>query len=67
MTSEPSSHAFQSSPDDEPAKVVGADDHDFLAAVDSHALRPFLFRTAHDLAEPGFGLLQLPLPRSHAP
>ena len=45
----------------EPAKVVGSDDHDLFAAVDGHMLRTFLFRASHDLAKPGFGLLQLPL------
>jgi hypothetical protein len=43
------------------AKVVGADDHDFFAPMDSHVLRPLLFRASHHLAEPGFGLLHLPL------
>jgi hypothetical protein len=50
----------------EPAKVVSADDHDFFAAVDSHVLRPFVFRASYHLAELGFGLLQLPVPRSRA-
>jgi hypothetical protein len=50
----------------EPAKVVSADDHDFFAPMDGHVLRPFLFGTSHDLTEPGFGLLQLPLPRPRA-
>jgi hypothetical protein len=49
-----------------PAKVVSADDHDFFASMDSHVLRPFLFRSSYHLAESGFGLLQLPLPPSRA-
>jgi hypothetical protein len=50
----------------ESTKVVCSDDHDFLAAVDGHMLRSFLFRAPHQLAEPGFGILQLPVPRSRA-
>jgi len=50
----------------QPAKVVSTDDHDLFAAVDRHVLRPFLFRASYDLAELGFGLLQLPVPRSRA-
>jgi hypothetical protein len=41
----------------EPTEVVSADHHDFFAAVDSHVLRPFLFRASHHFAEPSFGLL----------
>jgi hypothetical protein len=50
----------------QPPEVVCCDDDDFFAAMNGHVLRTFLFRPPHYLAEPGFGVLQLPLPRSRA-
>jgi len=50
----------------EPVIVVSAEDNDFFVPMDGHVLRPLVFRASYYLTEPGFGLLQLPLPRSHA-
>ena len=45
----------------EPTELFRRDDHDFVTAVHRHMLRSVTSYSAHQLAEPGFGILQQPV------